>query len=44
MEAQGRNVVQALVRNTTGGRVGVSHGNHNVRLIVCEAKTMHGYS
>ena len=21
-----------------GGRVGVSHGNHNVRLIVCEAK------
>ena len=38
MEAQGRNVVQALVRNATGGRVGVSRGNHNIRLIVCGAK------
>ena len=38
MEAQSRNVVQALVRNTAGGRVSVSRSNHNVRLIVYGAK------
>ena len=38
MEPQSRNVVQTLVRNTTRSCVGVSRGNHNVRLIVCGAK------
>ena len=38
MEAQSRNVVQALVRNATRSCVGVSRGNHNVRLVVRGAK------
>ena len=38
METQSGDVVQALVRNTTGGRMGVGSGNHNVRLIVRRTK------
>ena len=38
METQSRNVVQALMRNTTRSCMGVGRSNHNVRLIVYGAK------
>ena len=47
METQSGDVVQALVRNTTGGRMGVGSGNHNVRFIVrrtkLSANTLHQF-